>query len=322
MYFIFNPCTDPARNLAFEEYFLTRKQGDYTLLWRNRPTVVIGAHQCAAAEVRLDLLDKEGVALVRRISGGGAVYHDLGNVNFSFITDYGGGLDDFALLCKPVLDCLRQLGVKAEAGGRNDLLADGKKFSGTAKAVKNGRLLLHGTLLFDTDLTALERLLTPRIEKLESKGIKSVRSRVTNLRPLLPELDAESFSARLKEFFIASGAEPTEPEKEDTEQITALAEQKYRGRDWTLGKDPLCAAGKTLRCAAGTVSASRVTKGGIITDAQFTGDFFSRLGPEGLAAALVGASCDRAGITDALKGLFLGDFIENITLDAIVELLF
>ena len=178
--------TNPHYNLAVEEYLFRHETDDVCMLWQNAHTVVIGKNQNAFVEVDVDALQRDGVHLARRITGGGAVYHDLGNVNFSFISANSAetGLD-FARFTAPIIKALASLGVHAELSGRNDLLLDGQKFSGNAQYSANGRTLHHGTLLFDADLAVLARYLRPDEEKLKSKGIKSVRSRVTNLKPHL-----------------------------------------------------------------------------------------------------------------------------------------
>ncbi|HML45867.1 MAG TPA: lipoate--protein ligase family protein, partial [Clostridia bacterium] len=180
---------DPAWNLALEQTLLETVQEDLFLLWQNGPSVIVGRNQNARAEVDESLVEALGLPVVRRMTGGGAVYHDLGNLNFSYIECRAGGhFGDFARYTKPVLEALRQLGIDAELGGRNDLLVDGRKISGNAQCLWRGRMLHHGTLLFDADLTVLGRVLRPDPAKLAGKGVASVRSRVTNLRAVCPGL--------------------------------------------------------------------------------------------------------------------------------------
>ena len=176
---------DPYYNLAVEEYLFQTAEDEVFMLWQNEPTVVIGKNQNAYAEVELDVLRERGIHLARRITGGGAVYHDLGNVNYTFIAKSGQQGIDFAHFTAPILRALAELGIRAELSGRNDLLVDGRKFSGNAQYSANGKTLHHGTLLFDSDLTVLSDVLRPDEEKIRSKAVRSVRSRVTNLAPLL-----------------------------------------------------------------------------------------------------------------------------------------
>ena len=215
--------TNPHYNLAVEEHLFRNEQEDVCMLWQNEPTVVIGKNQNAFAEVDPDALRKDGVHLARRITGGGAVYHDLGNVNFSFVSVNSAdtGLD-FARFTAPILAALRSLGVHAELSGRNDLLLDGQKFSGNAQYSANGRTLHHGTLLFDTDLTALSRYLRPDEEKLKSKGIRSVRSRVTNLKPHLQISATTGEFIELLARFLRAEYAPAEPPVPRNGEIDAL----------------------------------------------------------------------------------------------------
>ena len=181
---------DAAVNLATEQVIfdsLPRGKSCF-LLWQNRSAVVIGRHQDALAEIDRAFVEAEGIQLVRRLSGGGAVYHDLGNLNYSIITEgRGSKAPDMAVFCEPVLRLLHDLGVRAELSGRNDMTVNGQKFSGSAQHLYKGRVLHHGTLLIDSDLNMVSRALRVDPEKIRSKGLASVRSRVTNLRPFLPE---------------------------------------------------------------------------------------------------------------------------------------
>ena len=181
--------TDPAYNLAFEEYVLThRMDGDYLILWQNDNTVVVGQNQNTAAEINRAFVEAHGVHVVRRTTGGGAVYHDLGNLNFTFITDVGeSNALDLKLFCEPVVRTLATLGVKAEVNGRNDITIDGKKFSGNSQYIRQGRVMHHGTIMFDSDLSVVGEALRVDPTKIQTKGIRSVRSRVTNVAEHLPE---------------------------------------------------------------------------------------------------------------------------------------
>ena len=181
--------TDPHWNLALEQYVFDRLPRDrsYFLLWQNDRSVIIGKHQNTPAEIDLPYVEAQGIQVVRRLSGGGAVYHDLGNLNFTFITDgEGAGTLDFALFCRPVVRVLESFGVSAQISGRNDITVCGKKFSGNSQYTREGRVMHHGTILFDSDLDAVTRALRVDEEKIRSKGVPSVRSRVTNLKEHLP----------------------------------------------------------------------------------------------------------------------------------------
>ena len=267
------------------------ERDDVCMLWQNEPTVVIGKNQNAFVEVDLDALRENGVHLARRITGGGAVYHDLGNVNFSFISSNSTetGLD-FAKFTAPILKALASLGVHAELSGRNDLLLDGQKFSGNAQYSANGRTLHHGTLLFDADLSVLARYLRPDEEKLAGKGIKSVRSRVTNLAPHL------QFSATTGEFiaclarFLREEYTPVEPTVPQNAEIDALF-ARNASREWLFPERELV-AGYTLRQKKrfpfGSVEIALVMHNDIVCDAVIRGDFFGSAPLEELESALCG----------------------------------
>ena len=196
MDYYWNERTDPAYNLALEEVMTAQADAPFAMLWRNRPAVIIGRNQNACREFDSAYAREHGIAVVRRMTGGGAVYHDLGNLNYSifaFETDANKRYIDFAPFAEPVLSALRALGVNAEFSGRNDILVNGRKVSGSAKCVHDGRILFHGTLLFDVDFEAMAAVLTPPQAKIEAKGVSSVRARVANLNEILPDLTRDTF---------------------------------------------------------------------------------------------------------------------------------
>lgn len=188
---------DPEYNLDFENRILNEYQsGEIVILWQNSPSVIIGKNQDPSIEIDLDFAREKSIPYYRRSTGGGAVYQDLGNINYSFITDgplpgdegFFGRASSDSNSFKPLkilLDYLRYLGLTPELSGRNDILINGKKISGTAEKQRGNRNLFHGTILFDVDLSIMDRILTPPPEKLKTKGVKSVASRVINIRPLL-----------------------------------------------------------------------------------------------------------------------------------------
>lgn len=229
MRWVENPNTDPYYNMAFDEYMLEHVPTDVRLfyLWRNRPSVIIGVNQNARNEVRVGEAMDKGVAIVRRSTGGGAVYHDLGNINYSFIGDPA----DKEYLTRYIIKALNDMGIGAEKTGRNDLLVEGMKISGMAELQRNGRMLLHGTLMYDVDIEQMTNLLTPGEKKLQSKGIKSVRSRVRNIKPLWNNNDIECFGKELHRL-LADGDEAYDMEI-DTMEIERRADLLYRDDKWT-----------------------------------------------------------------------------------------
>lgn len=201
MKFLILKTKNPYINLAIEEYFFSQTIDDVFMLWQNEPTIVIGKNQNAYAEINQDFVKANNIHVARRISGGGAVYHDLGNVNYTFIgsKDHSDKID-FEYFTRPIIKSLQNLGISAKLSGRNDLLIDDKKFSGNAQHVQNNRVLHHGTLLFDTDLDVLSKALNVDPDKIKSKAIKSTRSRVTNLKPYFPkDTSAEDFIKMISE---------------------------------------------------------------------------------------------------------------------------
>ncbi|HXT49345.1 MAG TPA: lipoate--protein ligase, partial [Gemmatimonadaceae bacterium] len=180
--------TDARLNLALEEHVLRNAMADDDLLlfYVNSPAIIIGRNQNTIEEINSDVVAARGIQVVRRVSGGGAVYHDLGNLNFSFMTrDVHARFNRYDLFNRPVVDVLEELGVPAEIGGRNDILAGGRKISGNAQFATAGRMFSHGTLLLDSNLDDVTAALRPKPGKVESKGVKSIRSRVANISEFL-----------------------------------------------------------------------------------------------------------------------------------------
>ena len=237
-----SPVCNPWRNLAWEEYLTKNCADDEAIfyLWQNAHTVVIGRNQNAWAECRIELMEKEGVTLARRSTGGGAVYHDLGNLNFSFVMPRGHY--DMTRQLNVILAALRALGVNAEFTGRNDLTVDGRKFSGNAYQLTRRVGLHHGTLLVDSDMSVLPRYLNVDPEKLKNKGVKSVASRVVNLREAAPSLTVEKMYAPLEEAFLAEyggGCVTREGSLPDDDLYRELF-ARYGSREWLLGRSPQC----------------------------------------------------------------------------------
>lgn len=295
--FIYNSSTDPYYNLALEEWFMKNCDDDVFILWQNRPTVVIGRYQNAYAEVNVPFAEKNGIFVVRRMSGGGAVYHDLGNVNFTFIVkDEGGGIDFFRFL-KPIKEALASLGVETRISGRNDLLMDGKKISGSAQCRKFGKVLHHGTLLVDVNVDALSSVLNVSSEKLVSKGISSVRSRVTNIKDVYPEIDVHSIIYALTERF--SGREIMLDEREKSE-VELLAKEKYSSWDYVYGNSKTLSKTVRERFDGGSIEFSFDAANGIIDDVKIGGDFFADGEVSSIENALIGC---RLSINDLVSAL-------------------
>lgn len=249
---------DPAYNLAFEETVLRgRQQEDYLLLWQNDNTIVIGQNQNAEAEINRAFVEAHGIHVVRRTTGGGAVYHDLGNLNYSFITDAGDAerltMERFT---RPVVEALRGLGLRAEASGRNDILVEGRKVSGTAQRLMGKRILHHGTLLFDSNPEMVAGALNVDPAKFQSKSSKSVRSRVGNIRAFLKEdMDLPAFWSYLKEALAGDGLMPDSLTREELAAVEKLRQEKYATWEWTFGRSPKYSMTNRRRWDGGTAGA-------------------------------------------------------------------
>lgn len=318
MYYIESPSFDAAFNLALEQYVFERLNPDeeYCMLWRNRRAVIVGKHQNTFAEVDSAYASEHEVQVVRRLSGGGAVYHDLGNVNFTFIAKDGGdGSFDFATFCRPVVRLLRELGGEPELSGRNDMTIDGRKFSGNAQYMRRGRVMHHGTLMYDSDLEEVTRLLRVSEDKLTSKAITSVRSRVTNLKPYLDGVNTtEEFMARLREFlFREYQLRPLGLGEINWSEVEKMADERYRTWEWNYGESPAFSVVKKRRVeGCGTVEIHLDAKGGIISDLAFYGDYFGNGDPTKLAGMLTGVRLEREAVIAALKGVDTGHWFAGL----------
>ena len=290
------------------------------MLWRNAPAVIVGRHQNTAAEIDQNFVRKHGIAVIRRITGGGAVFHDLGNVNFSFVRlgHSAGGLD-FARFTEPVLEALRAMGVECGFDGRNDLVAGGKKFSGNAQHIERGRVLHHGTLLFDSSLEALTGALRPDSLKFQAKAVKSVPARVGMLKEHLPHMDVEEFMRLLFAHMLRTlpGIRRDLSGNEE-EAIAELARTRYESREWNFGASPPYGFARRTRIPAGTFDIRLDVKRGIIRAARIRGDFFVLRPIEELEALLHGcphegaalaARLESAGLDGYIRQLKTGDFL-------------
>lgn len=316
--------TDPRYNLAFEEYILThRQEGDYLILWQNASSVIVGRNQLTAQEVNGEFAQKHNIRVVRRNTGGGAVYHDLGNLNYSFICDAEDMEQRAATrFTQPVVSALRGLGLDAEASGRNDILVCGCKVSGTAAQVHKGRVLHHGTLLFDSDAETIMKVLTPDPLKLQSKGIRSVKSRVGNIRSFLPEkITMTQFWDYLKTALSGSGYTQDTITKEEQQEILRLKAEKYDTWQWNYGSAP----NFQLRCKdrwdGGILEIYLKVEHGKIAAIQIFGDFMALTSCEELEKALIGCPYQKSAISDAMKNISVKECLGGITEDEFLQTL-
>lgn len=317
--------TDPCYNLAFEEYVLrTKTEGDWLMLWQNANTVVVGLNQNAAEEVDRAFVEAHGITVVRRATGGGAVYHDLGNLNYSFISDVGDpGALTISRFTAPVCRALAGMGVTAETTGRNDITVNGRKVSGVAQRISRGRILHHGTLLFDSDPELVAGALRADPAKFASKSAKSVRSRIGNIRESLPrDMTLQEFWQRLLTELAGDGLVREALTGAELAEIRALADEKYRSWAWTWGRFPQYGFRNRLRFPGGTLGVSLDVESGVIRDAVFTGDFMARTDSTPAAEALRGVRFEREAVRAALAPLDLDAMFGGIAPDEILEVLF
>lgn len=318
---------DPAFNLALEQYAFDSLPRDrsYLMLWRNDNAVIVGKYQNTVQEVNADYIRANGIKVVRRLSGGGAVYHDLGNLNFTFITDAPDvGSLDFGIFCRPVVQALDKLGVKAELSGRNDITIAGQKISGNAQYIRGGRVMHHGTLLFDSDLGTVSRALQVSADKVESKGVKSVRARVTNIREHLPaDIGMEQFISTLRQCLTeGEDVTPYELTETDLAAVDALRLTRYDTWEWNYGASPQYSIRKERRLEqCGKIEVYMEVTDGVITAFQTFGDYFGSGDPADVARALTSRRPERSELLSALDGLDVGYYFHNLTAEELVEII-
>ena len=327
LYFMDIRSTDPTYNLALEEYLLlNHTQGEILLLWQNANTIVIGRNQNTEEEINRPFVEEHGITVVRRTTGGGAVYHDMGNLNYSFIQDVGDPETmSIAALAVPVVNALATMGVTAEVSGRNDILVDGKKISGVAQRMAKNRILHHGTLLYASDPDMVAGALKVRQDKFVSKSAKSVRARIGNIRDYVtdPTMTVEVFRERLIQALTESrDVETIVLTPEEEAEIIRLRDEKYRNWDWTYGKSPAYAFKNAARFPGGRLEVEADVEQGIIRDIRFTGDFLALLEVSGAQNALKGVRFDREAVRSALAPLPIREIFGSIGPDEILQLLF
>ena len=279
MIYIKNNDNRPQFNLALEQYVFDSldEYDEIFLLWINEPSIIVGKNQNTIEEINLNYIKENNINVVRRLSGGGAVYHDYGNLNYTIISKNSEtSAFNFEAFSQPVIEVLAELGIKAEFTGRNDITIDGQKFCGNAQYMKKGKVLHHGAMLFDTDLTVLGNALKVSQDKIASKGVKSVRSRVTNIVEHLEEkITVEDFKELLlNHMFKGMAIQEYKLTEEDYANINKLMEERYNTWEWNFGESPEFNIEKSKRFPAGKVETKIDVEDGIIKSMKIYGDFF------------------------------------------------
>lgn len=326
MIYIVNKSTKPDYNIALEEYcFKKLVQHDKVfILWINEPAIIVGKNQNTHEEVNAEFVKDNGIHVVRRISGGGAVYHDHNNLNYTIISNEDKGADfDFKTFSQPVIDTLAELGVKAEFTGRNDLVIDGKKICGNAQAYLKGRVMHHGCLLFDTDLTVLSKALEAPKDKIESRGVKSVRSAVSNILPYLPEkISVEEFSERLLNHMKQKFPEMKEYHftADELEAIEQLRNEKFGTWEWNYGHSPKFDIERNTRFTAGKIQVLADVKNLHIERIRFYGTFFGNISDlTAVENALKGVRYTPEAVHEAFAQLDYNNYFAGFSLNELTE---
>ena len=303
MIYIETGSTDVYYNFGLENYFTVEKRLPDTvfLFWRTTPTLMVGKYQNVLEEINKPYADAHGIKIVRRMSGGGTIYTDLGGWQFSFIQHKEAGEIEFQQYIAPVIGAQAELGVRAEFNGRNDLTIDGRKFSGNAQYRLGGCVVHHGSLLFDTDITQMVASTTVDRYKILSKSIKSVRDRVTNIAEHLPApMDPESFKACMVRHIMGGSDAVYQVTEEDDARIRQIAAEKFDSWDRIYGADPTFNIERTSRFAGGKMQFKIDVQKGIIRHAAVYGDFFSTLDAAAICAALIGCRYERDAVLSSL----------------------
>lgn len=322
--YIDNLNIDPYFNLAAEEYFLRHKDDEYFILWRDEPCVVVGKNQNTLSEIDMDYIETNKVKVVRRQTGGGAVFHDLGNLNYTFIVkDDGKSFNDFERFCKPIIGVLKTLGVKAEFSGRNDLLIDGKKISGTAQCKYKDRVMHHGTLLFSSDIVNLSGALKPKKIKFKDKAVKSVISRITNISEHLnSEIDVLIFKNNIFDYILKSekDAKVMPLTQDEIDEIEKIKKDKYETWAWNFGSSPKYDFYNEGKFTGGTIELNLKVKKGVITDIKIFGDFFGIKDVKEIEDLLKGIKHNKEKIESIIKDINIGEYFARITVEEFLSL--
>lgn len=324
MQFLVNKSTNPFFNLALEEYLLKNVdiKEDYFILWQNEPTIVIGKYQNTLKEINMNFVRDNNINVVRRNSGGGAVYHDLGNINFTFITKYDEKhLLDFKTFTNPVVYSLGKLNVKAQLSGRNDILIDGRKISGNSQHIYKDRFLHHGTLLFNSELENLVKALNVDNDKIISKGIESIKSRVTNIKEHVKEdIFMEKFKKILIENIFIWNKSSLKEYNLTSDQIASiekLMKEKYMTWQWNYGESPEFNYRNSKRFQGGKLEVLLNIVEGHINECKIYGDFLGVMDVSEIDKKIIGVKYGEEYIEEFLKEIDINKYFGTLSFDEI-----
>ena len=326
MKYIINKSTDPFFNLALDEYAMKHidVDEDFFFLWQNAPSVIIGKNQNTAEEINQKFIDQNGIKVARRVSGGGAVYHDLGNLNFTFVISVDDpGKVNYKKYVQPIIDALESMGIKAEASGRNDILVDGLKISGNAQRMANGKLMHHGTIMFDLNIENMVKALNVDPDKITSKGVKSVRSRVTNIKEHLTHGDIHEFWDNLH-YYLSNEGQDQEIvlTEDDIAKIQAEADSKFSTWDWIYGASPEFNLKNSKRFSGGRLETLMNVVEGKIASIRFVGDYLGLEDVSEVENQLMGVRFDRSDVDGILSQIDLKKYFGLIDKGEILSLMF
>ena len=327
MRYLINKSTNPYFNLALDEYAMKHinLDEDFFFLWRNDPAVIIGKNQNTAEEINQKYIDEHGVKVARRVSGGGAVYHDLGNLNFTFIINVDDpGKVNYKKYVQPIIDALKEMGIEAEASGRNDILVDGLKISGNAQRMANGKLMHHGTLLYDVNIENMVQALNVDADKITSKGVKSVRSRVTNIKEHLENSsDIFDFWDALQ-YYLSNKGQDKEIilSEEEIAKIEFEAMNRFGTWDWIYGASPEFNLKNSKRFPGGKVEVMMDVDNGHIKTIRFIGDYLGLQDVSDIEKRLENVRFNRSDIEAVLNSFDLNVYFGKISKEEILSLIF